>query len=525
MERIRSRCASSWVPYLVLVAVVALLVAPASAAAVVGGEIGGTVTDSVTGDPLSGIGVQVFGPLPSMEQPKPGKTTDVLGEFVFTGLDPGDYQVVYTDATKVYPETWYPGRPTNIFGDHVTVGSGAVSAHIALSKGTTVTVNVKRAMASPADPVEGVYVTLYFRNPTTPGTDDWSYPVQILTDAAGNAVFPCLFPGQWRALIEDTRTVEFRAYEDTYDPSSTTFRTVGAGVADYSWAIAARMYAIAHVAPDNGEGWQKDPGGGVRVTFSKDEGDLGPSDLFYQFIIPGFAPTDAGNVASVSEFVANEGEWQVTAYTRLISNDAIVGPYETKYLRIDNTAPHSIGNADGGNHPFVMSADDVAVPGVNAHSDVAHMYYSDDGAAPVEYTAPVTLPIGLHAVSYWAVDGAGNVEPAHSGTIISGPQPGVSKPVGASSVRKNRYATYRGTLSARVKNRSHLVLRAYRFNGVDWVLTRTKTVHITTPRRGKARYSGSIKFTAKGSWKVVAYFTGNSTWAPAWSSPRYVTVR
>jgi hypothetical protein len=528
MERIRSRCASPWVLAFVLVVAPALLVAPAAAMA------SGTITGWVrAGDstPLLWATVTAVDKGTGLHA---GQTSTFLtGQYSLT-LPDGQYVLgvgTPADSTPRHAYTFCGVADRKPFyglvTDPITVAGDTATVDVTPPLMSNLTVRVKRPGLTGA-PAAGVEVWLHYRDggmyydePT------WMYE-KVLTDAGGLAYFEDVFPGDWRVYVEDDPLQKYPRYQVVFspplDPESGRYFTVAPGALTGVREVEMSKFASATADIAGGSVWQKDPGDGVAITFTKDSGDLGPANLFYQVIGVG-GPMNAGSGDSTTTKVTTEGEYLVLGYTRLVS-DGTVGPYDdTHYVRIDNTAPHSTGNADGGNHQFVMSAEDVDVPGVNAHSDVAHMYYSDDGAAPVEYTAPVTLPIGLHAVSYWAVDGAGNVESAHSGTLISGPQPGVSKPVGSSRVRTNRYATYRGTLTKRVKNRSHLVLRAYKFNGIDWVLTRTKTVHITTPRRGKARYSGSIKFTSKGSWRVVAYFAGNSTWAPAWSSPKYVTVK
>jgi hypothetical protein len=168
---------------------------------------------------------------------------------------------------------------------------------------------------------------------------------------------------------------------------------------------------------------------------------------------------------------------------------------------------------------LVLSAVDVG-------SGLDQIQYALDGNPSWSiYSGPVPLAPGVHSVSYRAYDKLDNAEIVRTGTIISGPQPGVSKPSGSSSVRKNRSATYRGTLTKRVKNHSHLQLQAFRWDGAQWILKRTKRVDVHTPKHGKPTYRGSIKFTSKGSWKVVAYYEGSSGWAPAWSSGRSVKVK
>jgi hypothetical protein len=131
----------------------------------------------------------------------------------------------------------------------------------------------------------------------------------------------------------------------------------------------------------------------------------------------------------------------------------------------------------------------------------------------------------VHTVTWHSHDAAGNEESPRSGTIIGGPQASVSTPKGSSSTRVRRTLTFSGTLT-RTTNHKRLTLLAYKFDGVSWVLIRSTTVTTHTPsRRGKTTYRGSIKFTSKGSWKVVARYAGDTRYVQSFSAPRYVRVR
>jgi hypothetical protein len=528
MPRLRSNPGVRRVAWILCVVVaVGILVAPAVAMA------SGTITGWVRAGDTTPILWATVTAVDTGTGLYAGQTIGVTGQYSLT-LPDGQYVLgvgTPADSTPRYAYTYCGVADRKPFyglvTDPITVAGGTATVDVTPPLMSNLTVRVKRPGLTGA-PAAGVEVWLHYRD-GGPYYDEptWKYD-RVLTDASGEAYFEDVFPGDWRVYVNDDPLQTYPRYQVVFspplDPPSGRYFTVAPGSLTGVRDVEMSKFATATVDIAGGSTWQKDPGGGVSIMFTKDSGDLGPANLFYQVIGVG-GPMNAGSVDSTTTQVTAEGEYLVLAYTRLVS-DGTVGPYnDTHYIRIDNTAPDSTGSADGGNHSFSMSATDPLPSGVTVNSGVAHLYYRDDGGAPIEYTGPTTLPIGLHTISYWAVDAAGNVESAHNGTIVSGPQPGVSRPVGASSVRRNRSATYRGTLTKRVKNRSHLVLRAYKFNGVEWVLARTKTVHITTPRRGKSRYSGSIKFTSKGSWRVVAYFTGNSSWAPAWSSARSVKVR
>jgi hypothetical protein len=529
MERIRSRCAFPWVLAFVLVVAPALLVAPASAMA------SGTITGWVrAGDstPLLWATVTAVDKGTGLHA---GQTSTFLtGQYSLT-LPDGQYVLgvgTPADSTPRHAYTFCGVADRKPFyglvTDPITVAGDTATVDVTPPLMSNLTVRVKRPGLTGA-PAAGVEVWLHYRDggmyydePT------WMYE-KVLTDAGGLAYFEDVFPGDWRVYVEDDPLQKYPRYQVVFspplDPESGRYFTVAPGALTGVREVEMSKFASATADIAGGSVWQKDPGDGVAITFTKDSGDLGPANLFYD-IIGVVGPVNAGSGDSTTTKVTKEGEYLALAYTRLVS-DGTVGPYDdTHYVRIDNTAPHSTAVTDARSHPFEMTAEDPLPSGVLKNAGVAHMWYTDDGVGPFEYTTPVTLPYGMHSISYWAEDAAGNVEAAHSGLVASGPQPGITTPSGRSSVRVNRYLTFRGKLTARVRNHTKLTLMAYRFNGADWVLTRTKTVTVHTPRRrGRPTYSGSIKFTAKGSWKVVAYYKGDGYWAPAFSAPKYVTVK
>jgi hypothetical protein len=508
---------------MVLAAVVALFAAPALASAA---TIHGTVTDA-TG-PLEHVTVRVQNVATWVGIPQ---VTGPDGKFSIT-VGTGTYLVRFEDdydihATMYWPDATYvqaydPQPPTI----ELTAADSEADASVVMQEGIA-SIHVDVLRADGTTPVPNISV-LPSRKATPPYTSDISFEGAI-SDADGHCNFLNLPAGQYYVWGSDTNGgAPQRLYLDTRNPLSGG-SSVGPGA---SGSFTLTMKRLPFIAPTTslgtwGElGWRKSGPDGLPITVTRSSGDfdLSASCGIYSF---GGDTSYLWTDESLVTTFTGEGRHTLSALARLtptMTGAPTPGsePTVTLTIGIDNTAPVSTGNADGGNHPFVMSADDVST-GV-PHSDVAHMYYSDDGVA-VEYAGPVTLPVGLHTVSYWAVDGAGNVEPAHTGTIISGPQPGVSKPSGSSSVRKNRTATYRGTLTKRVKNHTHLQLQAFQWDGAQWILKRTKTVDVHTPKHGKPRYSGSIKFTSKGSWKVVAYYKGGGGWAPAWSSGRSVKVK
>jgi hypothetical protein len=62
-------------------------------------------------------------------------------------------------------------------------------------------------------------------------------------------------------------------------------------------------------------------------------------------------------------------------------------------------------NGSTGAPAFTLSAADQA-----GLSGVDHTYYAIDGGSPAVYTGPVAVPEGVHTITFWSVDKAGNIE-------------------------------------------------------------------------------------------------------------------
>jgi hypothetical protein len=272
--------------------------------------------------------------------------------------------------------------------------------------------------------------------------------------------------------------------------------------------------------------WTQSPTGIVTLDLGMDS-DYDPSTLFYRVYPVGGTPPfpwpewDGSSQPTVTLTV---GLHQVQAYGQVNtppSGDDGDGPIVTREIGIDNTPPHTTANVG------TVSQPTLELKATDPLSGVGLSEYRLDSVdtVPVCYLGPVPLTRGVHSVMWRSVDAASNGEEWHSGTIISGPQAYVSTPKGSSKTRVRRTLTFSGKLT-RAANHRRLTLLAYRFDGADWVLTRIKSVKTHTPRRrGMTTYRGSIKFTAKGTWKVIARYEDDGYWVPSYSAPKYVTVR
>lgn len=87
-------------------------------------------------------------------------------------------------------------------------------------------------------------------------------------------------------------------------------------------------------------------------------------------------------------------------------------------VRIDTTPPLTTSNAQA---TYTGSASILLTPS-DVHSGVAATYYRLDGSAETSATSVACSTYGEHTLTYWSVDGVGNVEPTHTETfsVVSG---------------------------------------------------------------------------------------------------------
>ena len=96
-------------------------------------------------------------------------------------------------------------------------------------------------------------------------------------------------------------------------------------------------------------------------------------------------------------------------------------PHKTANFNVilpDHTAPVTTSNASTAT-PYAWHAD-VPLTGTDevGGSGVAHTYYTVDGGAAREGTAAIVAGVGAHTITFWSVDGAGNIEsPAKTASL------------------------------------------------------------------------------------------------------------
>jgi len=102
--------------------------------------------------------------------------------------------------------------------------------------------------------------------------------------------------------------------------------------------------------------------------------------------------------------ITTEGTTVVSWYgTDLLGN---VETARSATVTVDTVKPVTTSTLTGEWVP----TDTVTLSRSDATSGIRNTYYSVDGASATTYTATFTVPEGMHAVRYWSVDVAGNVE-------------------------------------------------------------------------------------------------------------------
>jgi hypothetical protein len=472
------------------------------------GAIRGTVTAANGGAALTGIKVTLYVPVgpSSWAASWPVVYTDPAGYYEFPVVAVGtDYRIQAEDLPAgTYARAAYtaPASPLKSFiydASPVNVADGMyTTCDIRMRDSITFSVKpVHKGTTTPA--LANMWVTWELQ-------DEASHPsASKYTGSDGlQAVLKGMPGGTYQIGISDgTNTYAsswYRGLAGTYD-----YVIADGGTAD----LLIEMPLLPTLTPAVSEGWQKGP-----VVFGFTQYDPDSIVNYSTYDADGSSLTwSFGDTVTFS----TEGTHTASGWCRTTSG--LDGLVNEKKVRIDNTPPETSSNADGGNHATL----DLAYS--DALSGVAEARYTLDGGPPTLYTGPVALARGVHSVTWWSQDNAGNIEDAHTGTIVNGPQASVSTPKGSSKTKVRRTLTFSGKLS-RAANHRRLTLLAYRFNGADWVLARTKAVTTHTPRRrGMTTYRGSIKFTAKGSWKVIARYEGDGYWVQSYSAAKYVTVR
>ncbi len=165
-----------------------------------GGQVTGTVTDAVSGDPVSGIEVDVYSSNSSGSNPVDTACTASDGTYTVPGLTTGTYYVGFNDGCGAsnYAPQFYNGKASLASADPVSVTTGTTTSSIdaAMQAGGQVTGTVTDAVSG--DPVSGIEVRVY--SSKTPG----SRPVDtVCTASDGTYTVPGLTTGTYYVGFND----------------------------------------------------------------------------------------------------------------------------------------------------------------------------------------------------------------------------------------------------------------------------------------------------------------------------------
>jgi len=164
-------------------------------------------------------------------------------------------------------------------------------------------------------------------------------------------------------------------------------------------AIPPTVNAVRTPATANAAGWNN-ANVTVAITGTDNVGGSGVRDIKYT-INAGTTITAAGsttNVVRSTDGIATLAYWAT-------DNSGNVSPAGSMTVRVDKTAPVTTLTAT----PEATSTS-VVVSGTDATSGVAGTFYSVDGAPAVAYSGPITLDNGVHTVTAYSTDIAGNTE-------------------------------------------------------------------------------------------------------------------
>ncbi|MDP4144710.1 MAG: hypothetical protein Q8936_09580, partial [Bacillota bacterium] len=140
----------------------------------------------------------------------------------------------------------------------------------------------------------------------------------------------------------------------------------------------------------------------IIVTLSAFDKDTGVANTYYSI-------NDGAFITGTSFTINQEGITKISFYS--VDKAGNKESVQTIYVKIDKTAPVTTSNA-----PADWSKDNVTINLTAADnlSGVANTYYSIDGSDYLQGTSFTIQSEGVHKVSFYSVDAAGNVEAVNS---------------------------------------------------------------------------------------------------------------
>jgi outer membrane protein assembly factor BamB len=163
----------------------------------------------------------------------------------------------------------------------------------------------------------------------------------------------------------------------------------------------------ASVSGTSINGWYQAP---AQVTLTASDDASGVGNTFYT--IDGGATQTYASPFNISDGgIHSIDYWSVDAVGNIEHQQSLT-------VQVDVTAPTTVissSGTDGNNGWYTSSAMVTLTASDNNQAGVATTYYSIEGGATQEYTAPFTLSnSGYYTIIYWSTDAVGNTESHHS---------------------------------------------------------------------------------------------------------------
>lgn len=154
------------------------------------------------------------------------------------------------------------------------------------------------------------------------------------------------------------------------------------------------------------QGWYT---GSVQVTLTAKDG-AGPANIAGTYYI-----LDGGSQQTYSSPVDVPGDGIHTMTYWSVDKEGVVGPAKSVTIKIDGTPPTTTAQVEGtpvdGDYPVPVT---IVLSPTDATSGVMTTYRTVNGGAPLAGKSFMLRTPGNYTITYWSVDKAGNVEPAHS---------------------------------------------------------------------------------------------------------------
>jgi len=198
-------------------------------------HITGTVTDEVSGAPLSSIGVYLYNA--SDDSYRTSTTTNVSGTYRFDGLPAGGYKLYFTSFSNDYQVEYYNNQSSLAAADPITLTSGTTTTiNVALTPFAHITGTV--TAENDGAPLGGIGVSLY-------DAADNSYRTSATTNVSGTYRFDGLPAGGYKLQFYDNNGKYMGEYYNNQpDIFSADPVTVTAGMtatANVSLTLAAHI--------------------------------------------------------------------------------------------------------------------------------------------------------------------------------------------------------------------------------------------------------------------------------------------